>query len=333
MGRSVPGVRGRIWGKMTPMGQPRPFRFAAQLSRAPDGSARSWAEQARRAEDLGYSTLLMPDHFGDQLAPIPAMVAAATATTTLRVGALVFDNDYRHPLMLAKEAATVDLLSDGRLELGLGAGWMRTDYDESGMAYDPPALRVDRFEEGLAVVAGLLEADGPFSFAGKHYTITEHTPLPRPVQRPRPPIIVGGGGRRVLQIAARHAELVSINVNLRSGVAGPDAATDATPAATRRKVGWVREAAGDRFDDIELNTLIGFAMVTDDARGVAEAMAPNFGIDAQDALHVPLALLGTLDDMAEELRWRRQEYGISYYSIEADVWETIGPVVARLVGT
>jgi len=318
---------------MTTMAHPRPFRFAAQLSKAPDATARSWADQARRAEDLGYSTLLMPDHFGDQLAPVPAMMAAAAATTSLRVGALVFDNDYRHPLMLAKEAATIDLLSDGRLELGIGAGWMRSDYEESGMAYDAPAVRVDRFEEGVTVVTGLLEAEGPFSFSGSYYTITEHTPLPRPVQRPRPPIIIGGGGRRVLGIAARHAEIVSINVNLRSGTAGPEAATNATPEATRRKIGWVRDAAGKRFADIELNTLIGFAMVTDDARSLAEAMAPNFGIAPDDALHVPLALVGTLDEMVEELRWRRHEYGISYYSIEADVWETIGPVVSRLAGT
>src|ERR1019366_8791467 len=176
------------------MAHARKFRFAAQLSKAPDGTARSWAEQARKAEDLGFSTLLMPDHFGDQLAPVPALMAAADATTTLRVGALVFDNDYRHPLVLAKEAATIDLLSGGRLELGLGAGWMRSDYDESGISYDDPAVRVDRFEEGLAVITGLLEAEGAFSFSGEHYTVTEHTATPRPAQRPRPPLIIGGGG-------------------------------------------------------------------------------------------------------------------------------------------
>src|SRR5580700_1042211 len=151
------------------------FRFAAQLSKAPDGTARSWAEQAKKAEDLGYSTLLMPDHFGDQLAPVPALMAAADATSGLRIGTLVFDNDYRHPVVLAKEAATLDLLSGGRLELGLGAGWMRTDYEESGIAYDPPGVRVDRFAEGVAVLAGLLESDGPFSFSGTHYTVTDHT--------------------------------------------------------------------------------------------------------------------------------------------------------------
>ncbi|HUY21869.1 MAG TPA: TIGR03621 family F420-dependent LLM class oxidoreductase [Acidimicrobiales bacterium] len=315
------------------MAHPRTFRFAAQLSKAPDGTARSWAEQARRAEDLGYSSLLMPDHFGDQLAPVPALMAAADATSTLRLGALVFDNDYRHPLVLAKEAATLDLLSDGRLELGLGAGWMRTDYEESGIAYDPPATRVDRFAEGVAVVAGLLESDGPFSFTGEHYTITEHTLLPRPAQRPRPPLILGGGGRRVLTIAGKWADIVSINVDLRAGTGGVESAPNAAPEATRRKVAWVKEAAGERFDDIELNCLIGFALITDDRQKVVDAMAPTFGIDPGDALHVPLALIGTLDQMAEELRWRRREYGMSYFSIEADCWEALAPLVSRLAGT
>jgi len=315
------------------MAHPRKFRFAAQLSKAPDGTARSWAEQAKKAEDLGYSALLMPDHFGDQLAPVPALMAASDATSTLRLGTLVFDNDYRHPVVLAKEAATLDLLSGGRLELGLGAGWMRTDYEESGIAYDPPGVRVDRFAEGVAVVAGLLESDGPFSFSGKHYTVTEHTLLPRPVQRPRPPLILGGGGRRVLTLAGRLGDIVSINVDLRAGTGGPETAPNASPDATRQKVGWVREAAGKRFDDIELNCLIGFVMITDDARSIAQAMGPTFGIDPDDALHVPVTLIGTLDEMVEELRWRREEYGISYFSVEADVWESLAPVVSRLAGT
>lgn len=315
------------------MPHPRKFRFAAQLSTAPEGTGASWAAQARKAEDLGYSTLLMPDHFGDQLAPVPAIMAAADATTTLKVGALVFDNDYRHPLVLAKEAATIDVLSGGRFELSLGAGWMRTDYDQSGIPYDPPAVRVDRFEEAVEVVTGLLASTGPYSFTGHHYTITDHTPSPRPLQRPRPPLIIGGGGKRVLSIAARHADIVGINVNLRLGTAGPEAAPDATPESTRRKVGWVREAAGDRFDDLELNTLIGFAMITDDRQSVIDSVAPVFGLDPADAGHVPLGLVGTLDQMAEELEWRRQEYSISYFSIEGACWEALGPLVSRLAGT
>src|SRR5580698_5034665 len=142
----------------------RKFRFAAQLGTSPEGTARSWADQARRAEDLGYSALMMPDHFGDQLAPVPALAAVAGATTSLRMGALVFCNDYRHPFVLAKEAATLDVLSDGRFELSLGAGWMRSDYDEAGLPYDHPAVRVSRFEEAVRVVQGLLHTDGPFNF-------------------------------------------------------------------------------------------------------------------------------------------------------------------------
>jgi probable F420-dependent oxidoreductase len=309
------------------------FRFAAQLSKAPDGSARSWAEQARKAEDLGYSALLMPDHFGEQLAPVPALAAVAAATTTLRMGALVFGNDYRHPVVLAKEAATLDVLSEGRFEMSLGAGWMRTDYDQAGMPYDHPVVRVARFEESVKVIRGLLRTDGPFYFHGDHYEVLGHTLTPRPVQQPGPPLIIGGGGPRVLSFAAQHADIVSINVNLREGTGGPETAPDASPARTREKVAWIKEAAGGRFDDLELNALIGFVLVTDDAAGVADAMAPHFGIDPADALHVPLALLGTLEEMADELEWRRAEYGISYWSIESDAWETLAPVVGKLAGT
>jgi probable F420-dependent oxidoreductase len=249
------------------------------------------------------------------------------------MGALVFCNDYRHPFVLAKEAATLDLLSDGRLELSLGAGWKRSDYDFAGMPYDHPALRVDRFEEAVRVIQGLLRTDGPFNFHGEHYEVIGHTLTPRPVQQPGPPLIIGGGGRRVLTFAAHEADIVSINVNLRAGTGGVETAEDATPERTRTKVAWVKEAAGPRFDDLELNSLIGFVMITDDAAGLAGQMAPAFGLDPADALHVPLALIGTLDEMAEELEWRRAEYGISYWSIESDAWETLAPVVSKLAGT
>jgi probable F420-dependent oxidoreductase len=311
----------------------RRFRFAAQLSRTPEGTARAWADQARKAEDLGYATLLMPDHFGDQLAPVPALAAVAAATSTLRMGSLVFGNDYRHPFVLAKEAATLDVLSEGRFELSLGAGRMKTDYEEAGLTYDTPKVRVERFEEAVQVMQGLLRTDGPFSFDGAHYQVQGHTLLPRPVQRPGPPLIIGGGGKRVLSFAARHADIVSINVNLREGTGGPETAPNASPERTRQKVAWVKEAAGERFDQIELNALIGFIMITDDRSSIVEAMAPHFGISTADALHIPLALLGTLDEMREELQWRRQEYGISYWSIEADSWEALGPVVSSLTGT
>jgi probable F420-dependent oxidoreductase len=315
------------------MAHDRKFRFAAQLNTSSGGTAQSWADQARRAEDLGFASLLMSDHFGDQLAPVPALAAVAAATETLRMGSLVFGNDYRHPVVLAKEAATLDVLSNGRFELSLGAGWMKTDYEQAGLTYDSPKVRVERFEEAVQVIQGLLRTDGPFSFEGDYYQVHDHSLLPRSVQKPGPPLIIGGGGKRMLSFAAQHADIVSINVNLREGTGGPETAPNASPERTREKVGWVKDAAGARFDELELNALIGFVMITDDARGVAEAMAPHFGISTDEALHTPLALLGTLDEMVEELEWRRAEYGISYWSIESDTWETLAPVVAKLAGT
>lgn len=170
------------------MAHDRRFRFGLQAHGASTGA--QWAGLARQVEDLGYSTLFMPDHFGDQLAPVPALMAAAAATTNLRVGTLVLDNDYKHPLVLAKELATIDLLSDGRLEVGLGAGWMASDYAESGIPHDPARVRVDRFEEGLSVIKGLFGPE-PFSFEGSHYRITDHNGLPKPVSQGGPPILVG----------------------------------------------------------------------------------------------------------------------------------------------
>ncbi len=211
----------------------RRFRFGAQLSFA--GTREEWVAKARRVEELGYSTLCVPDHFDDQLAPMPALTAAAAATTNLRVGTLVLDNDYRHPILTAKEAATVDLLSGGRLELGLGAGWLRSDYEQSGIALDPPSVRIDRLEEALAVVKGLL-AGGKFSFCGRHYTVTNHPGTPLSVQRPRPPILVGGGGRRILALAGREADIVSVNFDLSSGAIGTHLGATATAGATAEKV-------------------------------------------------------------------------------------------------
>jgi alkanesulfonate monooxygenase SsuD/methylene tetrahydromethanopterin reductase-like flavin-dependent oxidoreductase (luciferase family) len=194
-------------------------------------------------------------------------------------------------------------------------------------------VRVERFEEAVQVIQGLLRTDGPFSFDGAYYQVRAHSLLPRPVQQPGPPLIIGGGGKRVLTFAARHADIVSINANLRDGTGGPETAPNMSPAKTREKVSWVKEAAGPRFDALELNALIGFVMITDDANGIIEAMAPHFGIAVEDALHVPAVLLGTLDEMAEELQWRREEYGITYWSFEADSWEDLGPLVSKLAGT
>ncbi len=311
------------------MAHQRKFRFGVQLSRAT--SREDWITKCRKAESLGYSTVFMPDHFGDQLAPIPALMAAADATA-LRVGPLVLGNDYRHPVVLAKEAATIDLLTEGRLELGLGAGWMRSDYDEAGMTYDAPGVRIERMVEAVAVLKGLF-AEGAFSFDGTHYTVRDLDGRPKPVQKPHPPILIGGGGPRVLKIAGREADIVGVNFNLKAGEITPDLGPDGTADATARKIEWIREGAGERFEDLELNVLVFMAAVTDDRKGQAEAIAPMFGLTPEQALTVPHALLGTVDEICEDLRDRRERFGISYIVIGDAEFEEMGPVVERLAGT
>lgn len=313
-----------------PPSPPRPFRFGVQVASAPDGAA--WAELGRRVEALGYSTITMPDHFGDQLAPVPALTALAAATTTLRLGALVYDNDYKHPLVLAKELATMDVLSDGRAEIGVGAGWMESDYTASGIPYDRPGVRIDRFEEGLAVIKGCL-AEGPFSFAGEHYTITDYDGLPLPVQRPRPPILIGGGGPRVLGIAAREADIVGINGTMTAGVVGPDAIATMTLAAVEEKLAVVRAAAGDRVNDIELNIRVFFAKVTDDRAATIEGVAAMISVDPAMIEASPFALIGDIDQIVDAIQRRRAELGFSYFIVGAENIDEFAPVVSALAGT
>ncbi len=296
-------------------------------------SAHQYRENARKCEALGYSTLFVPDHFVDHpLAPIPAMAMVAEATTTLRVGALVLGNDYKHPVVLAREAATLDLLSDGRLELGLGAGWMTVDYEKAGLELDPPGVRVDRLAESIAVLKGLF-ADGEFSFHGKHYQISDLGGGPHPVQQPIP-ILVGGGAKRVLSLAAREADIVGINANLRRGQAEhPDAAKSLSAPATDQKLQWVREAAGDRFDDLEIQQYAGFVHFTDDRESLAAGMASAFDVTPEVALETPIAILGTVDQMIEDLLARRERWQMSYVVVDDAVAERFAPVVERLAGT
>jgi probable F420-dependent oxidoreductase len=310
----------------------RKFRFGVMAPRAE--SATQYRDAARKWEDLGYSTLFVPDHFVDHpLAPIPAMAMVAEATSRLRVGALVLGNDYKHPVVLAREAATIDLLSDGRLELGVGAGWMTADYDKAGLALDPPAVRVDRLAESLAVLKGLF-ADGPLTYAGKHYQINDLDGGPTPVQRPHPPIIVGGGGRRVLTLAAQEADIVGINANLRGGTAEhPGSARSLSGGATDQKLAWVRAGADDRFDDLEIQQYAGFVHFTDDRTSLAEAMAPAFGVTPDVALETPIALVGTTAQMIDDLLARRARWQMSYIVVDDAVAEQFSPVVDRLAGT
>jgi len=308
----------------------RPFRFAVQTSHAPDG--RTWRERARQVEALGYSTLYLPDHFTEQWGPLVGLTIAAEATERLNVGALVFDNDYRHPIVLAKEIATLDLATEGRVEFGIGAGWMKTDYEQSGLPYDRPGLRIERMEEGLAIMKALW-ADGKCTFAGRHYDITDAEGTPAPYTKPHPPVCIGGGGRRVLGIAAREADIVGFNAMLTAGYVGPEVAATAKPANFDERVQWVREAAGDRFDQLELQCHTSFVMVVDNREEIAAGMAGAFGLTAEEALQIPLVLVGTIDQLCEDLIARRERWGFSYWVVSSDAMEAFAPVVERLAGS
>jgi probable F420-dependent oxidoreductase len=309
---------------------PHKFRFAVQEHHA--DSAADWREKARRAESLGYSSLYLPDHFSGQPGPIAALMAAADATTTLRVGSLVFDNDYRHPVVLAKEAATLDLLSGGRLDFGLGAGWLTADYEKSGIPLDSAGTRIERMEEGLKVIKGLW-AGGDFSFSGKHYTVTGLEGSPLPLQKPHPPILLGGGGRKMLTIAGREADIVNLNFDLREGRVNRRLIKTGKAEATEEKLGWVREAAGDRFDEIELSVTIFVTTITDERAVLAAGMAGGFELEADDVLAIPHFLIGTLDEIVEDLRLRRDRFGISYVIVPGEVVDSFAPVVEKLAGT
>ena len=312
------------------MSNARPFRFGVMAANA--RSASEWSETAKKAESLGYSTLLMPDHFGDQLSPVPALATAAAVTETLRVGTLVFANDFRHPAVLAKDTATMDLLSEGRLEVGVGAGWMTEDYAWTGVPHDRPGVRIDRMIEAIEVLRGLWGEDA-FSFNGEHYTITDMNGLPKPVQQGGPPVVVGGGGKRVLSTAARLADNVGINPNVGEGKIGPEAIASMSAEATSEKVGWVRDAAGDRFDEIEISILKFVTIVTDQQAAVAEKVGAGMGMDAATALASPHMIIGSAEQIADELIQQREQWQGSYVTVQSDAIDSFAPIVAALAGT
>ena len=312
------------------MGEARKFRFAVQEHDLANAAA--WREKARRAEATGFSALYLPDHFSGQPGVIAALMGAADATTTLRIGSLVFDNDYRHPVVLAKEAATLDVLSGGRLDFGLGAGWMTSDYEKSGIPLDSAGIRIERMEEGLKVIKGLW-AGGDFSFSGKHYTVTGLEGSPLPLQKPHPPILLGGGGRKMLTIAGREADIVNVNYDLREGRVNRKLVRTGMAEATAEKLGWIREAAGERFEELELSITIFVATVTDDRESLAEGMAAGLGMEPADVMAIPHFLIGTVDQIVDDLRSRREQYGFSYVIVPGEFAEAFAPVVEKLSGT
>ena len=305
------------------------FRFSVQAS-APRLAA-EWRELGRRAEDLGYSALSVSDHLDAEMAPLIALAVTAEATRDLRLTTLVLGNDFRHPLFLAKQAATLDLLSDGRLELGLGAGWKTTDYEQSGMELDRPSVRIARLAESVEILKRCFD-EGPFDFDGEHYTVRGHDGQPTCVQSPHPPILLAGGGRKMLTLAAGVADIVGLNANMAAGVIDQRAGASATVEATDEKLGWIRDAAGDRFVDIELQTRVHMSQITDDPEGLAELMAPALGLDAEAALASPHALIGSVGQCVETLLAWRERWGLTYIGLNEDSMVEFAPVVEALAG-
>lgn len=303
----------------------RPFRFGVRFNEA--SSRRDWLETVKAVEGLGYSTVFCSDHFLEPLAPLPALILAAEATN-LRIGTFVLDNDFRHPAVLAKEAATIDLLTEGRLELGLGAGWLSADYKQSGIPFDPPRVRVDRLEEAVKVIKGFFEPD-PFTFAGRHYQTRELVGLPRPQQQPHPPLLIGGGGRRVLELAGREADIVSVFYNLRAEAFF----ADGSAAVTDQKIQWVREAAGGRFPNIELCLHLLPVIETRERHEHAESVSEKTGVSAKEVLETPFMLIGNVDEMCEALQQRRERFGFSYVVVPGEYMRALAQVVERLTGS
>ncbi|HXX79640.1 MAG TPA: TIGR03621 family F420-dependent LLM class oxidoreductase [Ktedonobacteraceae bacterium] len=314
----------------------RAFRFGvideSSLSR------KEWVQKAQRVEQLGYSTFLIRDHFiqGDfnhQLAPVPALMAAADVTKTLRVGSLVFDNDYRHPVMLAKEAATLDVLSDGRFELGIGAGWLASEYEQTGMPFDQPGIRVERLHEALHVLKGIF-AEEPFTFTGQHYTITNLDSHPKPVQKPHPPLLIGAGSKRMLSIAAREADIIGILPKaLTKGTISEDP-TERLSETIAQKVAWIRQAAGERFDEIELSMVVTLEITHDQEQTAAQIIQQRgwSDITSKQVLEMPSMLIGSPDQLIEKLQAVREKYGFSYFVISDTCLETFASIVMQLAG-
>ena len=308
----------------------RPFRFGV-ITHNTNPSLEALVARAHLAERLGYSTFLIPDHLGDQFDTPLALALVAQATTTLRIGSFVFANDFRHPALLAKTAATLDGLSGGRFELGLGAGWMQSEYEQVGLAFDPPGIRIARMTEAVQIIKGLF-SDEPVTFSGVYYQVANMRGSPLPFQRPRPPILLGGSGKRILSVAAREADIVNI---IPRGMVEPGGAqridlSDADPASLAEKVAWIREAAGERFQNLELNLFI-LGMVLNDGEEVGiDRLARRFAHSREQIMKIPHLLVGTVDQVVERLQETRAEYGISYPVIFDEYMEQFAPIVAQL---
>ena len=313
----------------------RPFRFLATVDGYP--SLAELTSVARKAEAVGCSTFVLPDHLVEQYAVIPVLSMVAAATGRLRVGSFVLNAGLRHPAVLAQDLATLDVLSGGRVEIALGAGWNKPEYDAIGIAFEPTGARIQRLAETVTILKGCF-AGGPFSFAGEHYTITGHDGVPKPVQRPHPPIFLGGGGRRLLTLAGREAQMVGLAPRLVQGDQPRVDAWSLTAAATEEKIGWIREAAGERFGELELNTYAtgGPTVITGDPRAEARRRADRireqtgFDLTVEEILDSPHMFIGSIKDLTRKFADLRERFGISSFLI--DDLDAMAPVVEELAG-
>lgn len=312
---------------MTP--HPRRFRFGVEIQAPFPG--RTWAQTAREVEDLGYSTLFVPDHLHQGLGPVAAMTAAALSTTTLRVAPLVLACDFRNPVLLARELATIDVLSAGRLEVGLGAGYNPKDYAGAGVAMDAPGVRVDRLTEHAEVLRALF-AGGRVTYSGEHYRVADVELVPAPTTPGGPSILIAGGGPRLLRAAARLADIVGVNPTTSVPTDGSPRGHDALPAGIDAKVALLREAAGSRFAELELNAWVAAAAITDDPIEAAAGTARRLGLSAEDAATTPLVLAGSEAQVIELLEERRSRWGSSYITLPGTATREFAGVVARLAG-
>lgn len=311
-------------------GTARPFRFALTINRMPD-SLDDWRDSVLMAERLGYSQVLLGDHVGEpRYASIPAMAAAASYSQTLRFGTVVFNNDLRHPVMLAKDVATLDVMTNGRYQLGIGAGWMTGDYEHTGLPKASGGVRLARLAECLTILKGLF-ATGPVTFEGEHYQIRDLEGWPKPLQSPRPPIFVGGGGPRILTLAAHEADIVGLQPIHHGGTRG--GGDELSPGKLAERSLLVREESRGR-PPLELHMLIHGVAVTDgDVEAAAAELAPRFGLTPGQALESPYLLIGAADQVVEKVRHLRSEYGVSYFSVRYVDAEMLAPVVRALAGS
>lgn len=311
-----------------PAAQRRPFRFGAKAQHASSG--KDWSGTCRRIEDLGYCSVQVPDHLSGQLGAVPAMMAAADATTTLTVGPLVAAVDFRNPAIFAREAATIDLLSDGRFIMGIGAGWNADDYAAAGIVQHDAATRIDRLDEAVQIMRGLWEP-GRFRFDGDHFRVGETDGTPKPARRI--PMLIGGGGRKVLTLAARHADIISINPIVINRRFDSHSLRTATADLVDERMRWIAEAAGPRFADIDFQMHVFAAVITGDRERAAGQIAERFGIAVGDVLSGPYFQVGPMAQIVDNMHAMRERWGISYVAFQPEATEVMAPVVAALAGT